>query len=266
MTTTAGTRVPSGRYRLAQAARMEWIKLRSLRSTWWTLAVTAAGTVGIGVAVGLNTRNASGDVTNNALAGVVPGLLLTGMLGVLAMTSEYTSGTIRVTLAAIPRRPLVLAAKAAVFGAVTLLVGEAASFIAFFAVGATLRRGVAAPTLGQPGVLRAVAVTGAGFCLTGLLGLGLGAIIRHSAPAVGVLVAGVYVVAQFIGFIAHSVASYMPILIVENSLSTTKPVTCGTDGASCPHFLSAWAGLGVMSLYAAIALAVGGWLLARRDA
>src|SRR6266545_279631 len=146
------------------------------------------------------------------------------------------------------------------------LVGEAASFIAFFAVGATLRRGVAAPTLGQPGVLRAVAVTGAGFCLTGLLGLGLGAIIRHSAPAVGVLVAGVYVVAQFIGFIAHSVASYMPILIVENSLSTTKPVTCGTDGASCPHFLSAWAGLGVMSLYAAIALAVGGWLLARRDA
>jgi hypothetical protein len=114
---------------------MECIKLRSLRSTWWTLAVTAAGTVGIGVAVGLNTRSASGNVTSNALAGVVPGLLLAGVLGVLAMTSEYTSGTIRVTLAAIPRRPLVLAAKAAVFGAVTLLVGEVASFIAFFAVG-----------------------------------------------------------------------------------------------------------------------------------
>ena len=96
---------------------MEWIKLRSLRSTWWTLAVTAAGTVGIGVAVGLNSRNASEDLTNNALAGVVPGLLLAGALGVLTMTSEYTSGTIRATLAAIPRRPLVLAAKAAVFGA-----------------------------------------------------------------------------------------------------------------------------------------------------
>ena len=92
MTTTAETRVPSGRYGLAQAARMEWIKLRSLRSTWWTLAVTAAGTVGIGVAVGLNTRDASGDLTNNALAGVVPGLLLAGALGVLTMTSEYTSG------------------------------------------------------------------------------------------------------------------------------------------------------------------------------
>jgi hypothetical protein len=58
----------------------------------------------------------------------------------------------------------------------------------------------------------------------------------------------------------------MPILILENSLSTTKPVTCGTDAASCPHFLSAWAGLGVLSLYAVIALAVGGWLLAKRDA
>jgi ABC-2 type transport system permease protein len=269
MTTTAETRVsrvPGGRYGLAQAARMEWIKLRSLRSTWWTLAVTAAGTVGIGATVGLNTRDASGDLTNNALAGVVPGLLLAGVLGVLTMTSEYTSGAIRATLAAIPRRPLVLAAKAAVFGAVTLVVGEAASFIAFFADAATLRHGIAAPTLGQPGVLRAVVLTGAGFCLIGLLGLGLGAIIRHSAAAVGVLVAGVYVVVQVIGFIAHGAAAYMPILIVGNSLSTTKPVTCGTDSASCPHFLSAWAGLGALCLYAVIALAVGGWLLARRDA
>ncbi|GAA2615167.1 ABC transporter permease subunit [Paractinoplanes durhamensis] len=255
----------TARYGLAQVARMEWIKLRSLRSTWWTLILTAAGTVGIGVAVGLNTPNSGGDITNNALAGVVPGLLLTGVLGVLTMTGEYSSGTIRATLATAPRRPLVLVAKAAVFGAVTLVVGEAAAFIAFFAVGATLRAGVTAPTLGQPGVLRAVAVTGAGFCLIGLLGLGLGAIVRHSAAAVGVLVAGVYVAAQFIGIMAHGVASYMPILIVANSLSTTMPVTCGTDAASCPDFLSAWAGLGVLSLYAVIALTLGGWLLARRD-
>jgi hypothetical protein len=266
MTTIARTRVPGGRYGLAQAARMEWIKLRSLRSTWWTLAVTVAGTVGIGVAVGLNSRNAAEDLTNNALAGVVPGLLLAGALGVLTMTSEYTAGTIRATLAAIPRRPLVLAAKAVVFGFVTLVLGEAASFIAFFAQAATLRHGLAAPTLGQPGVLRAVMLSGAAFCLIGLLGLGLGAVIRHSAAAVGVLVAAVYVIAQVIGFIAHGAAPYMPILIVENSLSTTKPVTCGTGAASCPHFLSAWAGLGVMGLYAAIALAAGGWLLARRDA
>jgi len=272
MTTTAETRVPrvpsvpGGRYGLAQAARMEWIKLRSLRSTWWTLVVTVAATVGIGLAVGLNSQDGSVDLTNNALAGVVPGLLLTGALGVLTMTSEYTSGTIRATLAAIPRRPLVLAAKAAVFGVMTLIVGEAASFIAFFADAATLRHGIAAPTLGQPGVLRAVVVTGASFCVIGLLGLGLGAIIRHSAAAVAVLVAGVYVIAGAIGIVAHGTAAYMPLLIVANSLSTTKPVTCGTDAASCPHFLSAWAGLGVLGLYAVIALGVGGWLLARRDA
>jgi hypothetical protein len=266
MTMTAEPRGPRGRYGPAQAAQMEWIKLRSLRSTWWTLVVTAAGTVGIGFAVGLNTRDASEDLTNNALAGVVPGLLLAGALGVLTMTSEYTSGTIRATLSAVPRRPLVLAAKAVVFGAVTLIVGEAASFIAFFASAAALRHGIAAPALGQPGVLRAVVATGAGISLIGLLGLGLGAIIRHSAAAVGVLVAGVYVLAQVIGFVAHGAAVYMPILIVENSLSTTKPVTCDAIGASCPHFLSAWAGLGVLGLYAVLALAAGGWLLARRDA
>ena len=269
MTTTAQTRVrsvPNGRYGLAQAARMEWIKMRSLRSTCWTLAVTAAGTVGIGTAVGLNTKDASGDLTNNALGGVVPGLLLVGALGVLTMTGEYSSGTIRATLTVIPRRRLILAAKAVVFGVLTLILGEAASFAALFADAATLRHGIAAPTLGRPAVLRAVVVTGAGFCLIGLLGLGLGAIIRHSGAAIGVLVAGVYVLAQTVGIIAHSVATYMPILIVANSLTTTKPVTCPKNPASCPHFVSAWTGLGLLGLYAAIALTAGGWLLARRDA
>jgi len=266
MTTTAAPRAPRGRYGFPQVARMEWIKLRSLRSTWWTLAITVAGTIGIGIAVGVSTRNASGDLTNNALAGVVPGLLLAGVLGVLTMTSEYTSGMIRATLAAIPRRSLVLAAKAAVFGAVTLAVGEAASFVSFFASGATLRHGITAPALSQPGVLRAVVLSGAGFCLIGLLGVGLGAIIRHTAAAIVVLVGGVYVVAQFIGVIAHTVATYMPILIVGNSLTTTKPECVRADGAQCVHFLSAWAGLGMLCLYAAVTLAIGGWLLARRDA
>ena len=115
-------------------------------------------------------------------------------------------------------------------------------------------------------MLRAVVLSGAGFCLIGLLGLGLGAIIRHSAAAIAVLVGGVYVAAQFIGFIAHGAAAYMPILIVGNSLSTTKPETCGSQAAQCPHFLSEWAGLGMLGLYAALALAIGGWLMSRRGA
>jgi ABC-2 type transport system permease protein len=196
---TAGTATPGGHYRFPQAARMEWIKVRSLRSTWWTLAVSAAAAIGIGAAVGLNTRNAAGDLTNNALAGIAPGLLFSGVLGVLMMTGEYSSGMIRATLAAIPDRRLLLAAKAAVFGAVTLAVGELTAFLAFVAGGATLRSGIAAPTLGQPGVLRAVVLSGTGFGLIGLLGLGLGATVRHTPAAIGVLVGGVYVVSQFVG-------------------------------------------------------------------
>jgi len=262
---TAGA-VPRGHYRFRHVARMEWIKLRTLRSTWWTLGITVAGAIAIGVAVGLNTKNASGDLTNNALAGMVPGLLLAGVLGVLVMTSEYTSGMIRATLAAVPDRPLLLAAKAAVFAAVSLAAGEAAAFVSFFAGGASLRHGIPAPALGQPGVLRAVVLSGASFCLIGLLGLGLGAIIRHSPAAIGVLVGGVYVLAQVIGAVAHGARPYMPVLIVGNSISTTKPVSCGGAAAQCPQPLSAWTGFGLLCLYAGVALAAGGWVLARRDA
>jgi ABC-2 type transport system permease protein len=262
-TLTAG--IPAGRYRFRHVTRMEWIKLRSLRSTRWTLVLTVAGAIGVGVAVGINTRNAAGDLTNNALAGIIPALLLTSVLGVLTMTSEYSSGMIRSTLAAAPRRPLLLAAKAAVFGAMALLVGEAASFIAFFAGGAALRHGIAAPTLGEPGVLRAVALSGASFCLIGLLGLGIGAIVRHPAAAIAVVAGGLYVAPAAVGGVSHGAAACLPIYIIGNSLSTTKPEVCG-PGGPCPHFLSAWAGLGVLALYAAAALGIGWWLFARRDA
>jgi ABC-2 type transport system permease protein len=259
--TASTARVPAGHYRFRHVARMEWIKLRSLRSTWWTLAIAVAGAIGIGVAVGINTRNAAGDLTNNALAGIVPSLLLIGILGALAMTSEYSSGMIRTTLSAAPRRPLLLAGKAAVFGAVAVAVGEAASFIAFFAGGAALRHGIQAPVLTQPGVLRAVLLSGVSYGLIGLLGLGLGAIVRHSGAAIAVVVGGVYVLPTMLATVTHKLGVYMPIIIIGNSLTTTKAETI--PGA---HFLSAWAGLGMLGLYAAAALAVGGWLLAWRDA
>ena len=256
---------PAGHYLFRHVARMEWIKLRTLRSTWWTLAITAAGGATMAVVIGLNSISKSADLTNNVLAGVVPGLLLIGVLGVLVMTSEYTSGMIRATLAAAPRRPLLLAAKAAVFAVASLTVGEAASFLAFFAGGAAFRHGISAPALSQPGVLRAILLGGASYCLIGLLGLGLGAIIRHTAAAIAVLVAGVYLIGMIIGAASHALAAYLPIFIIGNSLTTTTQQQCSGAG-QCLHFLSAWAGLGVLSLYAAVALAIGGWLLVRRDA
>jgi ABC-type transport system involved in multi-copper enzyme maturation permease subunit len=261
MTTTTAPGTARDRVGFGQAAQMEWIKLRSLRSTWWVLALTVAGAVGIAVAVGVNTEDATADLTNNALAGIALGLLLVGVLGVLAMTGEYTSGTIRATLAAVPNRPLVLAAKAAVLGALSLTAGEAAAFIAFAAGGAALPPAVPAPTLGQPGVLRAVVLGGAGYCLIGLLGLGLGAVVRHTPAAIAVLVGGVYVLAQLVAGFATWMMGWLPVAIVANSLSVVRP-----PGDDQVRFLSPWAGLGVLALYAAVTLAAGAVVLARRDA
>jgi ABC-2 type transport system permease protein len=261
VTATTMPDVPDGHYRFAQVARMEWIKLRSLRSTWWTLALTVAGAIGVAVAVGVNTEDATADLTNNALAGIALGLLLTGVLGVLGVTGEYSSGTIRATLAAIPNRPLVLAAKAAVLGAVALAAGEAAAFIAFFAGGAALPSGVPGPTLDQPGVLRAVVLGGAGYCLIGLLGLGLGGIIRHTPGAIAVLVGGVYVLAQAVAAFAPPIMPYLPVSIVANSLSAVRPVAA----VGQVQFLSPWAGLAMLSLYAAVTLGAAAWRLASRD-
>jgi ABC-2 type transport system permease protein len=239
------------------AARMEWIKLRTLRSTWWTLAATVAGAAAIAVAVGANTHDGSGDLTNNALAGVAPGLLLIGLLGVLTMSGEYSSGTIRVTLAAVPHRPLLLAAKATVFGAATLVVGEATAFLAFTAGRAALPNRIPPPTLGQPGVLRAVLLTGVGIALVGLFGLGVGAIVRHSAAALAVYAGVVFVVGQLLVALAPSTVAYVPLAIVGDSLGVSRPAA---------DALSPWTGLAVLCGYASVSLLTGGWFLTRRDA
>lgn len=244
-------------YRLGHVVRMEWIKLRSLRSTWWTLGLTALGAVAIAGAVGANTEDGSRDLTNNALAGIAPGLLAIGLLGVLAATNEYTSGMIRLTLAAVPDRRRLVAAKTALFGGVALAVGEATAFMAFVVGTATLPSAIDGPSLTDPGVLRAVVLAGVGFALVGLLGLGLGLIIRHTPAAIGVLVGGVYVLAQTVVGISVVVAGYGPVSLVANSLSTVQPM------ADMP---APWTGLVVLVGYTAASLAAGGWLLERRDA
>jgi len=247
----------AGHYRFRHVARMEWIKLRTLRSVRWTLLFALAGMIGIGIAAGFNTRNPRGDVTNNILVGGALGSVLFAVLGVLVMTSEYSSGTIRATLAAIPRRPLVLAAKAAVFGLVALAAGEFVTFADFLAGAAFVHGGVPRPALSQPEVLRAVALSGAYLALVGLIGLALGTIIRHGAAAIATLV-GLVFVAPLAGLAATPAGRYLPELIYANSMGATKPVA-GFN-------LSPWAGLGIICAYAAVLLAAAGWLLVRRDA
>jgi ABC-2 type transport system permease protein len=253
---------PPGRYRFRQLARMEWIKLRSLRSTWLTLAIAVAASAGIALATGSSTTS-GGMFVGNTLVGMLIGVLLIGIIGVLAMTSEYTSGTIRATFAAAPRRLRVLTAKAAVVGAVALITGEAAAFLSFFAGCMTLRHGITAPALSQPGVLRAIVLTGASLSPIGLLGLGLGAIIRHTAAAITVVAGIVCVGGPFIGQLNLAIRPYLPIYIVSHSLSATTPL-CRPGAASC--WLSAWSGLGMLAVYAAIAMVLGALILARRDA
>jgi ABC-2 type transport system permease protein len=264
MTTIADTTRRPATHRSAvgfrQAARMERIKLGTLRSPWVTLLITVAGVVGLATAVGLNSKDTHGDITSNVLAGVAPGLLAFGVLGVLVMTNEYSSGLIKATLAAVPHRGTVLAAKSAVFGAVALAVGEIASFGAFFAGTAALHAAIHAPSLADPTVLRAVLMVGAAYPLIGLLGLGIGTILRHGAAATGVVIGLVFVGSQALRSLAQSLGAYAPIAIVSDSLSAV------TARAARSPALGPWAGLGMLALYAAVAVTAGAVLLARRDA
>ncbi|HVT67603.1 MAG TPA: hypothetical protein VHF26_07635 [Trebonia sp.] len=247
---------------LRRVARMEWYKLRTVRSSWWILAVFAAGMVGIAVLMGATGPvhpDPSYDPTEELFAGLAVGQLVIGALGVLNLSSEFGSGSIRATFAAAPRRGRVLTAKAAVIAMVTLVAGEVLAFAAFAAFLLAARHGVPHPSLGQPGVLRAVLLAGTYPCLIGLIGLGLAAVIRHTAGAISAVVGVVFLLpVVLLPLGEHSaVMKFLPEEIAENSLTAVKPVT---------DSLSAGAGFGMLCLYAAAALAAGGWALARRDA
>ena len=133
-----------------------------------------------------------------------------------------------------------------------------ATFGSFLAGIAALRASVPHPSLAEPAVLRAVALTGAYLALVALIGLGLGAIIRHSAAAVATLVGGLFVLPLLIGAGTHKAGQFLPELIAANSLSAVKPIA--------DFSLSPWAELGIVVLYALVILGAGGWLLVRRDA
>jgi ABC-2 type transport system permease protein len=265
------TRAPQGRYGFTNVARMEWIKLRSLRSTGWGFGILAAAMIGFAVLVlGLTSGHwahlsagdkATFDPTNQGFTGLVLGQLVIAILGVLTITSEFSSGLVRATFAAAPRRPLVLAAKAAVFGGAALVAGEVLAFISFFAGEAVLHGGAPHVTLATPGVLRAVLMAGAYVCLCGLFGLGLGAIIRHSAgaiaAAVGVIFALPLLLLPLPESMRNGIVKFLPEQIAASGITAVKPEA---------HTLSPWVGLGMLCLYAAGLLAAGAFLLAKRDA
>ena len=259
----------AGHYGFRSVARMEWLKLRSVRSTAWVMLVFAAGLIGLAIVVLAHQHwatmsaadRASFDPVNQGFTGLTIGQLAFGVLGVLMITSEFSSGLIRATLAAVPSRPLLLAAKAAVLGAVVLAVGEIVAFAAFAVGEAVLRSPAPHATLGQPGVLRAVLMAGAYPGLIALTGLGLGAVIRHTAGAICAVVGILFVLPLLLlplgQSLQHSAGPFMPMLIAANSITAVKAQS---------HTLSPGLGFGMLCLYAVAALAAGGWALARRDA
>jgi ABC-2 type transport system permease protein len=174
----------------------EWTKLRSVRSTYWTLFVAAAAPIGFGTLIAFPFSVAGGHGNAPQLSDpLLPGfisleyaVLAVSVLGVLVYTSECSSGLITTTFTAVPQRRWVLAAKAAVLGAVTLAVGELASFIAFFLIQAILSSHHAGVSLSHPGVPGAVLAEGSLLCVCALMGLGVGTMIRHTAGGIAAVI------------------------------------------------------------------------------
>ncbi len=301
MTAVVGAPVPveieqtAGRAGLGRAMAAEWTKLWSVRSTMWTLVATVVAVVGLcAIATGtVSPSDIIDDPTRRSLIGIFLGQLIFGVLGVLVMSAEYGTGTIRSTLSAVPRRPVVLTAKILVFGAVAIVVSEILAFSAF-AVGQALlsakhavgssafatqhaqQLGVKVPhnlqgvlstgsaSLGQPGVLRAVVGAGLYLAMLGLLALGLATIIRHTAGAISAFVGVVLVLPLIVQAlptsISDAVARYLPANIGLVMFSTESVPD------RLVHAFSPWTGFTILVLYTVVILGIGCWVLVRRDA
>jgi ABC-type transport system involved in multi-copper enzyme maturation permease subunit len=248
--------------------RSEFCKLRTVRSTYWALLAMVVFNVATAAALGallpahMSAREkATIDSTRVSLGGLHLSQVVVGLLGVLVISSEYSTGMIRATLAAVPQRRLMVAAKTTVFTATALIAGITSCFAAYYAFQVFLPAGdPMRTTFSEPGVLRAV--TGAGLYLTvlGLFGLGLGAVIRSSAGAIAALLGVLFVPSILVSLLPaswqYTIGGYLPM----NAGDTIYTVHHQA------HLLGAWQGLGVFCLYAAAALAAGFFLISHRDA
>ncbi|MHB8671709.1 MAG: ABC transporter permease subunit [Acidimicrobiales bacterium] len=247
--------------------RSEFCKLRSVRSTYWTLFGAVAFNIAFAVleAIFLPGRlsanqKATLDGVRVSLGGSHLSQIAIGVLGVLVISTEYTTGMIRATLSAVPARKRLLAAKAIVFAATAFVVGIAASFAAYFVFQALLTGDSLRSSIGDPGVARAL--IGGGLYLTafGLLGLGLGTIIRVSSGAIAALLGLLFVPQILVELLPQA---------WKTSIGRYVPMQAGSQVFAQHHeagALGPWTGFGVFCLYAVVALAVGFILIDRRDA
>ncbi|HQU26110.1 MAG TPA: ABC transporter permease [Acidimicrobiales bacterium] len=263
--------IPTGHYHFGDLLRAEWTKLRTVRSTGWTLLITVVLGLGISAIATAETRAhwASGpvgqhvgfDPTATSLIGIFVAQFAVGALGVLAMSSEYSSGTIRTTFSAAPNRLRVLLAKLVVFGVLAVVFAEVVSFASFFLGQALLTSPATHATLSSPGALRAVVGCGLFVAALGVLALGLATMMRFTAAAlstfVGILLIAPLIVQALPTSLSEEIRRFLPDRIGAAILTTTGP---------SPFAFSPWVGLGVLALYAVGVNVVGAVLLVRRDA
>jgi len=252
---------------VADVLRSEFCKLRSVRSTYWTLVAAIVFSLGFAALEAIflpgqlsDHDKATLDSVRVSLGGSHLSQIAFGVLGVLVITSEYTTGMIRSTLSAVPRRSLVLAAKATVFAGTVLVIGVAASFAAYFVFQALVSGDSLRSSIGDPGVVRALIGGGLYLAVLGLLGLGLGAIIRATAGAIAALFG--------LLFVPQILAELLP-QSWKATIGRFLPMEAGSQIFSQHHeagALGPWAGFAVFCLYAAGALAVGFVVINRRDA
>ncbi|MEU0563959.1 ABC transporter permease subunit [Nonomuraea sp. NPDC005983] len=246
---------------MMEIIRSEWTKIRSVRSTVWTLAATALLMLGIGVLLCVAVVNSSSPPPDAAagvrlpLAGVMFAPVAIATFGVLVISSEYRTGAIRVSLMAVPQRLKLLAGKVVVFTAVSLVVSMATAFVTFWVGQAIL----GAATLSDPGALRTVVGVGLYLTASGLFGLALGALVRHTPGAV--------VAAMMLMLVLPQVTTMLPGTwgaTVHKYFTTNAGIQVATPTGG--DALGPWAGYGVYLGWIAVTMIAAAVLLKRRDA
>ena len=276
MSTTAGAAAAlprlerTGRVTQLRVVLSEWTKLHSLRSSRWSLLVAGLLTVGFPLlfATILSNRwshlspreRAHRDPLDVALSGVNVAQLAIGVLGVLLISGEYSTGMIRSTFVAVPKRLPVLWAKASVYGAITLALTVPAVLIGFYGSQAILRNHhILELSFSHPGVARTVLGGAVYLTLVGVFALGLGAILRNTAGGIAVFAAIMFVIPPLLNILPSD---------WNNAINPYLPSTAGNAIFSLTHgsdTLAPWPGFALFCGYTALSLGIAALLLVRRD-
>jgi ABC-2 type transport system permease protein len=253
----------------ARVISAEWVKLRTQPSALWAGAAAIGLTAGFGIlyAALIGARPPHGaaaaafDPTAISLSGIQLAQIAVGVLGAMLITSEYASGMIRSTLAAVPRRLPVLWGKATIALGAVFAISVPAVLVAFFAGQSVLAKAGLATTFSQPGVARAVLGGAAYLAIAAVLGLALGALLRNTAAAITALFGllfGLQILAGLIpGQLGVTLEKFMP-STAGQAITSVHP-----DPATA---LGPWTGLGLFTAYTLVVLALAARRMSRGDA